>query len=46
MLEPGVGGDTVLVAEGGSGVAFGLVAVLVELGEGGVVGEDWFVGGL
>jgi len=34
------------VGEGGAGVAFGGVAVLVELGESGVVGEDWFVGGL
>jgi hypothetical protein len=34
------------VGEGGAGVAFGFVSVLVKLGEGGVVGEDWFVGGL
>jgi len=34
------------VGEGGAGVAFGFVSVLMKLGESGVVGEDWFVGGL
>ena len=31
------------VGEGGAGVAFGVVAVKVELGEGGVVGSNGFV---
>jgi hypothetical protein len=29
----------------GAGVAFGFVSVLMQLGESGVAGEDWLVGG-
>jgi hypothetical protein len=36
----------VWAGEGGAGIAFGGVSLLVELGESGVVGEDWLVGGL
>ena len=45
---PGVGMAAFLeeVGEGGAGVAFGVVAVEVELGEGGVVGLDRGVRGL
>jgi len=42
----GAGAFLEKVGEGGAGVAFGFVSVLVKLGESGVVGEDWFVGGL
>jgi hypothetical protein len=46
MPVVGAGAFLEEVGEGGAGVALCFVSVLMILGEGGVVGEYWLVGGL